>query len=159
MQAYRQPYNLMVFFCVTKLVLSFKPPSIFSEETPHGTPKVETFDVEGIYLFEIDIVQLAMCPDAPYVIILLCLMPDDFTCQGRVLPLNGFHLILNLSNFITTRSLSNNQEAIIVGYMLQNMFNTCWRYCTLSMMYVAEFKAMAKMNMVMLCKQIHTLVD
>jgi hypothetical protein len=22
-------------------------------------------------------------PDAPYVIILLCLMPDDFTCQGE----------------------------------------------------------------------------
>jgi hypothetical protein len=30
-----------------------------------------------------------MDPDAPYFIILLCLMPDDFTRQGRVLPLNG----------------------------------------------------------------------
>jgi hypothetical protein len=24
-----------------------------------------------------------MCPDVPYFIILLCLMPDDFTCQGE----------------------------------------------------------------------------
>ena len=24
-----------------------------------------------------------MCPDAPYFSILLCLMPDDFTCQGE----------------------------------------------------------------------------
>jgi hypothetical protein len=26
---------------------------------------------------------MAMCPDAPYFIILLCLMPDDFTRQGE----------------------------------------------------------------------------
>ena len=25
----------------------------------------------------------AMCPDAPYFIILLCLTPDDFTRQGK----------------------------------------------------------------------------
>ncbi len=32
-----------------------------------------------------------MHPDAPYFIILLCLMPDDFTHQGRVLLLNGLN--------------------------------------------------------------------
>jgi hypothetical protein len=26
---------------------------------------------------------VAMCPDAPYFINLLSLMPDDFTCQGE----------------------------------------------------------------------------
>ena len=26
---------------------------------------------------------VAMCPDAPYFIILLCLRPDNFTCQGE----------------------------------------------------------------------------
>jgi hypothetical protein len=31
-----------------------------------------------------------MHPDAPYFIILLCLMPDNFTCQGEcAAPLNG----------------------------------------------------------------------
>ena len=31
-----------------------------------------------------------MCPNAPYFIILLCLMPDDLMLiKGRVLPLNG----------------------------------------------------------------------
>jgi hypothetical protein len=37
-----------------------------------------------------------MRPDAPYFIILLCLTPDDFTCQGKSAALNG----LNLFNFI-----------------------------------------------------------
>jgi hypothetical protein len=32
---------------------------------------------------------MAMCPDAPYCIILLCLMPDDFIHQGKSAALNG----------------------------------------------------------------------
>jgi hypothetical protein len=30
-----------------------------------------------------------MHPDAPYIIILLCLTQDDFTLQGDVLPFDG----------------------------------------------------------------------
>jgi hypothetical protein len=33
--------------------------------------------------------QVAMHPDVPYFIILLCLTPDDFTRQGESAPLNG----------------------------------------------------------------------
>jgi hypothetical protein len=47
---------------------------------------------------------VAMCPDAPYFIILLCLMPHDFTCEGESAATQWvktlialFHHFINLS--------------------------------------------------------------
>ena len=51
--------------------------------------------------------EVALRPNTPYCTTLLCLMPNDFTLQGRVLILNGLnntngHLIeILLSIFIT----------------------------------------------------------
>jgi hypothetical protein len=52
-----------------------------------------------------------MHPDAPYFSILLCLMPDDFTCQVEVLPLlNGLMicLLLLLVNLLSCIALQCN---------------------------------------------------
>ena len=40
---------------------------------------MKLFSYSGLVLTQ----KVAMRPDAPYFINLLCLMPDDFTCQGE----------------------------------------------------------------------------
>jgi hypothetical protein len=57
---------------------------------------------------------VALCPNAPYFIILLCLMPDDFTCQGESaatqwvnLPMHLVHLLTGNAPLLYCFTLSN----------------------------------------------------
>jgi hypothetical protein len=60
------------------------------------------------YSFYIKIeIPILLCINAPYFVILLCLMPDNFTCQGEILPLNGLKLNLACTKWLEMTNLHN----------------------------------------------------
>ena len=66
--------------------------------------------------------------DACYFVILLCPTPDDFTCQGRVLPLNGLNTVENIKTACVLVAWSKFSIVMQADKLGKNRFKTLTMY-------------------------------